>query len=275
MKARIVVLMALVAMMGVGAQAGISAPGDIAGLYLSLDADSLGLADGDAVTSWTDSTSGNVLAGTATYETDYANGHAAVLFNGTSDILKAATLTGTVPNTSDVTMFVVGQFLTTLNNDYMISASSSTLDGSPAYNRLRLLTYSTDYRYRVGHGSNTTTSGDIANTDQHLFTIVSGQDGTNATKLLVDDTQVKTGTHGTTAECKDLVSLSLGAFQWNSDPAKDFSNCYVAEVLIYDGALTDADIGDVNAYLNAKYVPEPATMALLGLGGLLSLRRKK
>ena len=253
MKARIVVLMALVAMMGVGVQAGISAPGDIAGLYLSLDADSLGLADGAAVTSWTDSTSSNVFAGTATYEADYANGHAAVLFNGTSDLLRAGTLTGTAPNVSTLTMFVVGQTLTVTGGDkYMV------MSGISANNRLRLLTTYSDWRFRVGGGGNYTTSGDIADTDQHVFTVVSGQDGTNATQLLVDDTLVKDGFHGTTATNVALPALVLGGFQYgDTNTPKQWSNCYIAEVLIYDGALTDADITAVNEYLRVKYFPLP------------------
>jgi len=52
----------------------------------------------------------------------------------------------------------------------------------------------------------------------------------------------------------------------------------VAEVLMYNGVLSDTDRQAVEAYLMEKYnigVPEPATMTLLTLGGLALLRRRK
>ena len=191
-------------------------------LYLSLEADSLGLADGEAVTSWTDSASGNIFAGAATYDTDFANGHAGVLFNGTSDTLRAATMSGTVPNTSTVTMFVVGQFLSGLGGtDYMVSGQTYAdggVDGDVSGdNRLRLAVSSIDWRTRVGDGGNIDSSGDIADIGQHVFTVVSGQDATNAVRMLVDGTQVAAGTHGTTSELSEPCCAESGRPQQPRD----------------------------------------------------------
>jgi len=51
----------------------------------------------------------------------------------------------------------------------------------------------------------------------------------------------------------------------------------VAEILIYKTALSDTDLAAAQTYLSTKYgyTPEPATMAMLALGGLALLRRRK
>lgn len=251
-----------------------------AGVYLHLTADDLALDDGAEVTSWTDSVSGNVLEGTASYAANWnGTGKGAVYFNGTSDALYDHSLAGYngaggTPDTASLTLFVVGQFATVdTSADYMVSCQDMVTDAS-GDNRLRLATGGSDWRHRVGDGSNQ--DGGTYDTDAHIFTIVSGQDATNATKMLVDGTVVKTGTHGSTANCLDLSRVNLGTY--HSSPTngpKDFANCYIAEILIYDGALTDSEIADISASLNAKYVPEPATMALLGMGGFVTLLSRR
>ena len=54
---------------------------------------------------------------------------------------------------------------------------------------------------------------------------------------------------------------------------------YVAEMLIYTADLTEAQRNQVGAYLatkyNIEYVPEPATMACMGIGGLVLAARRR
>ncbi len=60
-----------------------------------------------------------------------------------------------------------------------------------------------------------------------------------------------------------------------------FSNADIAELLIYNRALSDEELEDVGYYLQAKwgvnstFVPEPATVGLLTLGGVLILVRRR
>ena len=109
-------------------------------LYLHLQADSIGLADGAAVTSWTDLVNGYEFTGTAAYDVSYANGHAAVYFDGVDDMLGNTAL-ASAPSTANLTMFIAGNFTTAGNDsvsDFMISGQypEGTTD-----NRLRLIKF--------------------------------------------------------------------------------------------------------------------------------------
>jgi len=61
----------------------------------------------------------------------------------------------------------------------------------------------------------------------------------------------------------------------------DSSDVDIAAILVYStfdqsgNALSAAQIAEVQDYLTAKYIPEPATMVLLGLGAISMLRRRK
>ena len=219
-------------------------------LYLHLQADSLALSNGSAVTSWTDSVAGNKFTGNAVYAENVFNGHPAIKFNGTNQVLQDKSLNSTeLPNTSSVTAFVVGQFMSSTDIDYMMGCQYSYVDNGD--NRLRMAKRKDDWVTRIGDGpANINIPG--ADFDMHVFTLVSGQNNTNAAKMLVDTETVSVFTHGTTKNCMNLSRIALGAFN-PDDSIEKYANCYISEVLIYKGALTDADIAEVNTFLIDKY----------------------
>ena len=61
--------------------------------------------------------------------------------------------------------------------------------------------------------------------------------------------------------------LCIGSNVWGSDQPTIFTNASIDEVRIYNRALSDSEI--------MALAPEPATIALLGLGSLMIRRRKK
>jgi len=210
------------------------------GLYLSLIADDLTLADGTTVSSWIDSTSGNVLtenhANVATYKLNNPNfaGHSTVTFNGSGGLTDTS-LTA-APDTDHITLFVVARVLT-INAATQRSLFWGQKNGN---NRFRIAKNNkkTVWSARVGNGGGLPTNVQL-DTQRHIFTLVSGKNGSNV-DFLIDNTSVKTGSSGNgTPLGKALVG--------------DKMNADIAEVLMYNRTLTDAEIADVNDYLSAKY----------------------
>ncbi len=67
-------------------------------------------------------------------------------------------------------------------------------------------------------------------------------------------------------------NLILGSSNWGNS----FYNGYIHEIIAYDTVLDTTDRAAVETYLNDKFVvPEPATITLLSLGGLMAIRRRR
>ncbi len=239
--------------------AAISDPGEIAGLYVRLEADSLGLEHGASVTSWTDSASGHVFTGTATYDAYYANGHAAVYFDGIGDMLASSEWTNG-PSPANVTLFVVGNFTTAGNDSISDFLISGQYPAGTTINRFRLIKFHTDgrYQFRVGSGG-TVTLSQTPDTDKHVFTLVSGQTA-GAVSFLVDGNVLGTGSSGTVV---NMQALGLGGYVTGNN---QFADCSIAEVLLYNRALTAQQVADVTDYLQAKYADMTVTQTSSGSG---------
>ena len=247
------IMLLLMIFLAVSVKAEISAPDDIDGLYLHLEADSLALSNGAAVTSWTDSASGQEFTGTASYDAYYANGHSAVYFNGVADQLVNQSLQS-APDPANTTMFIVGNFTTDeikIDHEYMLSAQWPE---SNSANRFRLLKGRDDGLWDVRVGSGSTISNRPSNIEKNVFTIVSGQSG-DSVEFLVNNVSLGTSVSGTT---EVFQGLGIGSYHRGGN---GFADCSVAEILLYDSALTAEQIADVTAYLQSKYSEMTQTQA--------------
>jgi hypothetical protein len=65
------------------------------------------------------------------------------------------------------------------------------------------------------------------------------------------------------------IPTTIGA--WIGD-GNNYSNSCISDVQFYDTVLGPAAIADLAA---AASLPEPATLAMLGFGGLLTFRRRR
>jgi hypothetical protein len=190
------------------------------------------------------------------------NGEPAVRFNGSGDALPLDVLNGGVDQSLITTVFVV------FNSD---------ATGSGAQNILARPTAGPPYAPAVYHGMFFAQQPSVYWGFGPAIAYPTPVLGWNTVRYEWDATDIEiavnggapvTTTHSNTHVSK-WTSLSLAGF------GQDFKGD-IAEVLIYNAALDEAQNAQVQAYLNAKYVPEPATAALLApIAGAWALRRRR
>jgi hypothetical protein len=231
-------------------------PQAVSGLILWLDASRItGLSDGGAVTTWSDA-SGNgrhatqsTAAYRPTYRTRVLNGWPAVRFDGLDDYLTTSSLS--IP--SNATIFVVAQ------NRTQTSSTDSIYRPILAGNSSPYLTSGTEYAlgYKrsgapgfhavLSNGSSVQTVQTSAAATEGFELHAYRKSGTSATlyragQLVATATQSRTSGMGTGyyigAELRNSARRYLGD---------------VAEILVYNRALSDAERQQVEGYLAGKY----------------------
>lgn len=278
-------LVILFGLLSVAAPAGAQTLSVTNGLALWLKADSLtnSLSDGQAVSAWNDSSgSGNHTSqGTASFQpsfhTNLFAGAPGVRFDGADDFLGLTR----VALSSGLSFFAV--FRTT---------SADATSGYPGNAPLNLIGDHTG-QINVGFG----VSGGFARYNYFADFAWHNLTGTivvnNGLAQLTDVTHSTAGainlfargnlelstnlTYNTTTTGFDRIS---GGFTFSpAGGTADFFDGDVAEILVYGIALSESDRLNVEAYLDGKYslgIPEPSSMAFLGLGGILwAWRRRK
>ncbi|MEN6306949.1 MAG: PEP-CTERM sorting domain-containing protein [Anaerohalosphaeraceae bacterium] len=110
--------------------------------------------------------------------------------------------------------------------------------------------------------------------------IVLSVDNGNSFKVFVDGT-LFVDAAGRSVDGR--FSLELDRFHLFADDSWEDAWCLAGTVAVWNRALSNAEVADMGGWLDPTsgmptaltIVPEPATMALLGLGALVGLRRKK
>jgi hypothetical protein len=139
-----------------------------------------------------------------------------------------------------------------------------------------------DNFFRVGFGEGTDAGkiraySEMDGNAKEIF--VSAQTYTGAWRHIVvtrTDTTGKLYVDGNFIETFDTVGGDLGTssdpwFVGQSGAGEDFFTGYIDEVRIYSRKLTDDDV----AALYETTIPEPGTLAILSVGGLIALVRKR
>jgi hypothetical protein len=227
-------------------------PTDITGLYAWYDADQLGLADNDPVSSWTDeSGGGRHMTGAATplYKTGVQNGLPGVLFDGTDD-----TLTATVAADASRTIFIVAKKLSSTTGGSVWSMSNTSA---------RVFTGSgSGWLYNAKDaavGGGQANIGTAAVADAVAGSVISLVLA-SATSLTVYGNGVDTvGAF----DPHSIITTATG-FRLSGIGASQFFSGYVFEVIAYDTALSDTDREAVETYLLDKWIPAAAPQTISG-----------
>lgn len=261
-----VAVLATVALSSI-ANADITSPKDISGLTLWLNADAIsGVANGGSVATWADG-SGNGYDYTKTgednqpvYVASGLNGHAVVHFSGAQTLYNSAFN----PSTA-FTLFAVAKYNDTGSQN--TNANNAYFGGGAQRMAFGVYTGTGDspapkqsfWAWAPNEWSTYGQAGSVdTKTNVHAYVIA----GTDETSWSWYKNGVKTGAAAETAgtplayNSGTYVGWSgLGLEAWNGD---------IAELLVYQGALTESQIGQVNTYLQNKYVatPEPCSIVL-------------
>jgi hypothetical protein len=224
------------------AVSGLVDPTSISGLKLWLKADALALSDGTAVSSWTDSSGLGNHATQATganqpiLKTSILGGKPVIRFDGANDYLQTATFSSSL---SSSTIFAVGKVGTADQTQFVF-------DGIDSTHRNAVLHYST---FEGGAGANkldqfagtevfgTSTNG--------VFAEISAVFNGASSATYIDGSLVISGDVGS----QSLSGLTVAARY----TAANFLAGDLAEIIVYDSALSTANRKNVEQYLASKY----------------------
>lgn len=214
-------------------------PGSLGTLRSWHKADSLSLNDGDSVTTWEDSGANNhdlaqaTAANKPTLKKTAANGRPALLFDGTNDYLTTSFSTASQP----ITVFIVRKRISGATG----ATDQYLLDGISASHRLAIAYVNATGLSSIAGSAVLSSIASLGND----WDVLQATFNTTTSSFFVNDILHATGTVGT----GDLTGYTIGA----SYVPNSYFNGYVAEILVFDGAVTAANAWTIRRYLQAKY----------------------
>ncbi len=223
------------------------------GMTLWLRADAGVTQSSGKVSAWATQATNSVTvtqataASQPTYVGSGVNGRPVLRFDGTDDHLAFTNLP--VNGLTGMTVFVVAA--NTANQDPATHANASAIywDETASWGTLYVSPYQTKVKYRFGTGQvNNLPTYTRTNSIGSDFSITAAVHSGTTEALYVNGTQVHTGTGktATIANCKDSGFLGRG---YNST----YYTGDIAEIVVYNRALTTQEIQSVQSYLNTKY----------------------
>lgn len=221
------------------------------GLKLWLKADAItGLADDDPVATWNDSSGNGNNATQATeankplYKTNILNGQPVVRFDGTNDFLRKTSAAGLAAATA-ASAFAVVRVVDTGGTPYICNYAADKITFYATSAEHLAIQSSGDIGYsvhRLAVSQAATWVVASATIDRAL--------ATNEAKLWVNSTP------GDTYDANANNTVAFGAGAWTvgaSDSDAALFNGDIAEVLVYNSALSIPQLQQVNRYLGNKY----------------------
>ena len=243
------------------------APNKIAGLALWLKADAItGLADGDAITTWTDSSGNGRNATQATaeakpaYKASIIGGKPVARFDGGDYLATASPVVTSAmwQGAASYTMFVVANPVSVASEQVLVGAWNSADEWGLGRVCINTRTQSS---FEISVRDNTNRAQDIYNllnviTDANGVYVVTRTPGTGTDKFNLRWNGI-TGT--TTSHSSGVITgvfsntaTTIAARAAGGVVLNHFTGD-IAEIIIYDSALSDANRQAVEAYLSAKY----------------------